>query len=459
MNDRSSWHVRAATTVLAFMGWVGASARAQELDVQLSWDHRGRLASSRSGAHAGSYFYADAEERILEEHDGSVTYHIARDFELRDGIAVTYRRVGSRRIARGGESALQATLLTDLAPLGEPDARIDVGDAWLTRGPGEQATRYLYATARRVLLEHGASLVFVHHDQLGNAGLATDLAGQSIGERAYYTSGTPRQRGRYVDDYGFTGQRGDPTTGLVHFPHRELDPRADRWVSPDPLFLTDSRACLERPFECANGHQYVLNNAVDAIDPTGEKGYLVLAPDWISPIAVFSEPDDPTLFRVEAFDGSEPIISAESELLSLVQGLSATRRRNVSLILPSFEAQIWHLEGEHVDRELRDTVQEAFGERREFWANGTPVTSVLATCWPIARLVSKEFFYKLMNFRLNLGTLESVYIGGMAGAKRPYNNRYELLLEEWRNLGWQPLSPRTDVVPQAKMAARTQGGH
>ncbi|MFT3926492.1 MAG: RHS repeat-associated core domain-containing protein [Myxococcales bacterium] len=277
------------TSVLAFVGW-SSSTRAQVggfVDTvpvadgrsagaaELQWDHRGRLATAGSGLHRGSYGYADGVERVLEEHDGSIAYYIGADFEVHDGIAVTYARAGDRRVARRSKSTLQTGLLEDLVPSFDGDARIDVGDAWVARTQGKETARHLHASARRRLLEGAPQGVFLHQDHLGNASLATSVAGEPMGERAFGANGELSESHGHVDEYGFTSQRHDLGTDLVHFQFRELDPRVGRWMSPDPRLLIDSELCLERPFECANGYQYVLNNPVDAIDPTGEFLFLL----------------------------------------------------------------------------------------------------------------------------------------------------------------------------------------
>ncbi|MFT3926497.1 MAG: RHS repeat-associated core domain-containing protein [Myxococcales bacterium] len=237
-------------------------------DAELGWDYRGRLSAVEAGHRAASYVYGQGIDRLLEERDGSVIYHLGPNFEVRDGIAITYTVAGTRRIARTSRSALQTRLLKDLAPSTKPDARIDVGDAWLA-SKNASATRHLYASARRSLLDRASSPVSLHQDHLGSATLATDRKGQVVGEREFEASGGVAASHGHVDDYGFTGQRMDPATALVHFQHRELDPRVGRWVSPDPLFLADSAVCVARPFECANGYQYVSNNPVDLVDPSG----------------------------------------------------------------------------------------------------------------------------------------------------------------------------------------------
>ncbi|MFT3923219.1 MAG: RHS repeat-associated core domain-containing protein [Myxococcales bacterium] len=245
--------------------------------LDLHWDYQGRLAAAGSRAHSGKYFHADGVDRVLEEHDGSVAYYLGTSFEVHDGIAVIHVRHGEHIIARKSDTSLQVDVLDDLAVNPGSQARIDAGDAWVsTRLPQHAASRrYLYASARRLLLEHAAGAVSLHSDPLGSLTLATGPEGQPLGERAFHATGQERAGHGLVDRDGFTGKRHDPTTDLVHLPFRELEVEAGRWLSPDPLFLVDARLCLARPFECANGYHYVLNNPVDAFDPTGAARVLI----------------------------------------------------------------------------------------------------------------------------------------------------------------------------------------
>ncbi|MFT3926501.1 MAG: RHS repeat-associated core domain-containing protein [Myxococcales bacterium] len=244
-------------------------------------------------------------DRVLEDHDGSVTYFVAPNFEVRDGIAVTYARVGERRIARMAQGKLQPALLPDLAHDPGTQARIDVGDAWLQTVHGRQLQRTLYASARRLLLEHAPGAIYLHQDYLGSTTLATGLGGGELGECGFRAGSEVEECRDGRDRYAFSGQRRDPTTRLLHFPFREFDARVARWISPDPKFLVDSSACLDRPFECANGYQYVLNNPVDFIDPTGEIravpgvdvfAVLIFSPAGYAGIAPNEEGDGWTLY-------------------------------------------------------------------------------------------------------------------------------------------------------------------
>ncbi|MFT3926500.1 MAG: hypothetical protein QM778_28405 [Myxococcales bacterium] len=161
------------TLALAAVGTAPLVHAEPSVSDELQWDWRGRLAVSASSERSGHYYYADGAERVLEEHDGSVTYFIGADFEVRDGMAVTYARLDDHRVARLAESALQPTLLEDLAPSADGQPRVDVGDAWLVSRSAKSPMRHLYAGARRALFERAPDTAFIQHDQLGSETLAT----------------------------------------------------------------------------------------------------------------------------------------------------------------------------------------------------------------------------------------------------------------------------------------------
>lgn len=60
--------------------------------------------------------------------------------------------------------------------------------------------------------------------------------------------------------YAYAGKRFDSDTGLVYFGQRYYDPRLGRWLTQDPAGSLDS----------SNLYQYVFNNPVRFVDPSGE---------------------------------------------------------------------------------------------------------------------------------------------------------------------------------------------
>jgi RHS repeat-associated protein len=67
--------------------------------------------------------------------------------------------------------------------------------------------------------------------------------------------------------YAYAGKRFDSDTGLIYFGQRYYDPCLGRWLTQDPAGSMDS----------SNLYQYVFNNPVRFVDPTGESvgGFLL----------------------------------------------------------------------------------------------------------------------------------------------------------------------------------------
>jgi RHS repeat-associated protein len=254
-------------------------------------DAYGRIARvTQDGALREALVYGWEGERMLALQEGGATYMMG-DFEIRDGVSVLYPRLGGTRVARKSNQLLAAKVLSDLSPATDQggtlapagDGHIDAGDVWLAEaaslgvvklsgGPAPSpVSRLLRASARRLLLEDGGAVAYLHQDQLGSTILATDETGQLIAERGYYPFGQIRGADTFVDTYGFSGQEEDHSTGLTHFKYRAFDSTAGRWAEADPLFLDvklDKFASTPLA-DSTSGYAYVGNGFLSRIDPLG----------------------------------------------------------------------------------------------------------------------------------------------------------------------------------------------
>ncbi|MCP4541191.1 MAG: hypothetical protein GY832_29000 [Chloroflexi bacterium] len=245
-------------------------------------DFLGRLTTSSTAEDGvvGEYVYGPNQARVMKLEGGGVVYYINNDYEVRDGIGTSYARLGRNRIARSQTADLMTTIYEDLAPLGNGDGKITAADAWLAHASEEgimaggaladaDAGRMLRAAARRMLFEDRDPLVFFHHDHLGSLTMATNGYGEVVGEVAFYPEGQVRYSGAYVDDYGFTGQEFDQSSGLIHFAYRDLDPHSGRWASADPAYLIASKGNITHMGESSTAYAYVANNPINTADPYG----------------------------------------------------------------------------------------------------------------------------------------------------------------------------------------------
>lgn len=253
----------------------------------LVWDHLARLigAENASGVPVAHFAYGADQARVAKREADTLTLYIAPEFEVRDGISVLYARVDRQRVARLQSDALATALLSDLAPLdsagdSRPDGQINAADAWIAARAGEAASTegsvphsapeaLLRSSARRLLMAADAGTVFLHGDHLGSLTAATSEQGQLTGRRSYDVTGEVRRVSGYIDQYGFTGQARDESTGLLHFQFRYLDTDTGRWLSPDPFFATLGPELATRLGESTVAYGYVANNPINHVDPTG----------------------------------------------------------------------------------------------------------------------------------------------------------------------------------------------
>jgi RHS repeat-associated protein len=131
-------------------------------------------------------------------------------------------------------------------------------------GAGGLVARFVYGTRAYVpdyLVKDGSTLRLVT-DQLGSIRLVIDATSGAIMQRMEYDA-----FGRVLTDtnpgfqpFGFAGGLYDAATGLVRFGARDYEPTIGRWTAQDPLRFASGDTNL---------YGYVMNDPVNAVDPTG----------------------------------------------------------------------------------------------------------------------------------------------------------------------------------------------
>jgi RHS repeat-associated protein len=108
-----------------------------------------------------------------------------------------------------------------------------------------------------------------HPDWLGSSRLESSTTHTILQDTAYAPFGEPySELSGGNGEISFTGQNKDTAWLNYDFLYREQDPRAGRWISPDPAGL--SAADPTNP-QTWNRYAYVLNNPLRYIDPLGLK--------------------------------------------------------------------------------------------------------------------------------------------------------------------------------------------
>ncbi|MFJ6936920.1 RHS repeat-associated core domain-containing protein [Streptomyces sp. NPDC101132] len=186
---------------------------------KMTWDAAGNLETVTEGTKKTSYTYDTDGNRVLAHNaDGSRTAYLPGGNEL------TLSAAGSKT-----------------------------------------AVRYYTHGGETVAVRTGAGIDFLFGDQQGTALIAVAWgAGQAVTRRKQLPFGGQRSSTgvNWPGDRGFVGGVQDPT-GMTHLGAREYDPQLGRFLSVDPLLITDDPA-QHNPYIYGN------NNPATFADPTGE---------------------------------------------------------------------------------------------------------------------------------------------------------------------------------------------
>jgi RHS repeat-associated protein len=102
---------------------------------------------------------------------------------------------------------------------------------------------------------------YVASDHLGSTSVSHNTSTGSTGTVTYFPFGAERSRTGFVDtERTFTGQVSDGDTGLMFYNARYYDPVAGRFTQADTILV-----------DGPNRYSYVLNNPLNATDPTGRE--------------------------------------------------------------------------------------------------------------------------------------------------------------------------------------------
>jgi len=133
------------------------------------------------------------------------------------------------------------------------------------RDPSGVLTYYYYDdTAKLFAFDKGGVRYYVATDQVGTPKVVSNTTGAVVKYLEYDSYGMPTLASSpdFILPVGYAGGLTDTTTGLVRFGYRDYDPYAGRWTAKDPIFFEGGQGNL---------YQYVQNNPVNFIDPSGLK--------------------------------------------------------------------------------------------------------------------------------------------------------------------------------------------
>jgi RHS repeat-associated protein len=243
----------AATTVgSAAYDYDAAGQVVERAGLHHVWDYMGRLTSSQdigSGSTLTETAYGVDWRRAEQLERGHATKYIVSDFEVRDGIATIYIRLGDQAVARIENSTFSASDLPDHTR----DGLVGAADAWIAHAveqgvdlggapsPSPSGRQpiidvMLSSGARRLLLRAGSDVTYEHADHLGTVTAESDEEGLVIQRAQAYPFGAPRSAaGTGWSRHGFSGMERDDGTGLQLHGARWFEPTSGRWISRDPI--------------------------------------------------------------------------------------------------------------------------------------------------------------------------------------------------------------------------------
>ncbi len=160
---------------------------------------------------------------------------------------------GGNRVGKSGSGATDTVYFG-----GRPIARLQ-GGAW---------TDLVYG-ASGLLAEFSGAPIYRMTDQLGSAVGMLSSSGGLVGNiQDYAPYGELFNGSATTDPFKFTGKELDAETGNDYFGARNYASSMGRWMSPDPINLTNARAM--NPANTLNKYAYGANNTLKYVDPDGK---------------------------------------------------------------------------------------------------------------------------------------------------------------------------------------------
>jgi len=206
-----------------------------------------------TGANPAAFSY-DANGNITEIDGRTFVYsQNNRLVRVEDGLDIlgeyTYNGLGQRQMKEAGGVATVFHYDFDGNIIAESLA------------DGTMTVEYLYVDQSRMAMVSDGMLYFFHNNYLGTPVLMTDDTGTVVWEADYKPFGEANvnPNSEVVNNFRFAGQYFDEETGLHYNYFRYYDPKAGRYLAPDPIGLEGG----------INLFVYVLNDPVNKIDPLG----------------------------------------------------------------------------------------------------------------------------------------------------------------------------------------------
>jgi RHS repeat-associated protein len=271
-----------------FLDQESISVSATSLTRSHGYTPEGYLSSATDASNSYGYGY-DPNGLISRIDSGGTSTPLVRTGSTLQAGAVTYQFDGLGRVIQAGDLALSYG----------PDGRL----RGATRGTSNWTFLYDEAGVRLAKLSAGTFVAaYLQEGVLDASGLTQPLnaggtlvgviasgsfqlvAADARGTVLADTNGTPRIASPYGDraqhpdeanviDYVQLGY--DADLGVVRMGVRDYDPRIQRFLTPDPLYLEEPVHCLDSPVDC-NLYGYARNLPATYRDPDGKNPAILI---------------------------------------------------------------------------------------------------------------------------------------------------------------------------------------
>jgi RHS repeat-associated protein len=240
------------------MAWIGDAPAATTLTYQ--YDANGNMISGE-GKH---YEYNDANQLVRVRQNNAIGPVIAEYFYDYNGQRIKKFENGITTYYIGKHYE------TEMA------------------GGNKANTSYYFANGERVARKDPAGKMFYFHsDHLGSSSTVTDATGTLVARTKYYPFGELREGGN--EKYLYTGKEQDKQTDWYYYEARYYNPQLKHFTQVDTVFPN-----YYDP-QSLNRYEYVKNNPIKLIDPTGnkEKSFQIASPEWNSELIKARQKDRP----------------------------------------------------------------------------------------------------------------------------------------------------------------------
>jgi RHS repeat-associated protein len=201
--------------------------------------------------------YSAAEQRVLKTAISQDTSESAGERRTTDRLQKTLYLHGTNAYPLCEASQIRSGTRTVTRDRAEGSSASEIGFA-----------QYVYGVGGLIVMHEGANTYFLCKDHLGSARVILDQDNQvragfyylPFGELIELDSDSVRRF-----HYLYTGHEFDWEIGLYNYRARMYDPRLGRFYAPDPA-----------THQYASPYEYVGNNPINLIDPTGTSAAALL---------------------------------------------------------------------------------------------------------------------------------------------------------------------------------------